>query len=113
MKRNYFILIFLMWALIGCFCNSNFCYTLLLNHINITRWLHQGVALYKANFFSLERLKISFQGYADFPTIEQLDSIEKTDNQLFDQMNGFKISTLLIHFIDTQWGWTTLLNLLD
>ena len=83
------------------------------NHMNIPRWLHQGIALYKANFFSLEKLKISFQGYTDFPTIEQLDSVEKADNQLFYQINGFKVSTLLVHFIDIQWGWTILLNLLD
>jgi len=84
------------------------------HHQSIPRWLHQGVALYIAQFFDPEKVTANLaQDLAKLPTIAQLDAIEKCDTMTFDQHNGFHVSYSLVRFIDKHWGWQTLLRLLN
>lgn len=90
------------------------CYKVCLAHLflmdsndhykNAPYWLLQGVSLYKGN----RHKKIQGQ----VPTMAQLDAIKDCAIN-FDKINGFSISPLLVKFIDINWGWDTVLKLLE
>ena len=82
-------------------------------HTNIPRWLHQGTALYFANYFSDASVEKFINTVEILPSLEQLENIDKEDNQGFAELDGFIVSYLLVRFIDTQWNRATLLALLD
>lgn len=85
------------------------------NNDSIPRWLHQGVALYKAGFYSPEKVTLDLtHDIAKLPSLEQLESIKKEDNALtFSKVNGFYVSFSLVEFIIQKWGWESVLNLLE
>jgi hypothetical protein len=84
------------------------------HHQSIPHWLHQGIALYVAQFFEPDKVRIKLAQELDkVPTIEQLDAIPKYDAITFDQHNGFRVSYSIIQFIDTQWGWGAIVQLLN
>jgi RNA polymerase sigma-70 factor, ECF subfamily len=77
----------------------------------IPRWLHQGVALYKAQFLSDGVNKRLRQNISALPTFEELESIEEDDIR-FEQIKGFAISYSVVQFIEQKWGWDSILALL-
>ncbi len=82
-------------------------------HGLIPRWLHQGVSLYKANYFSNTTLRSLNKNMDALPTLEQLESINKEDDVAFNNANGFIISQALVQLIYEQWGWNSILALLE
>lgn len=83
------------------------------HHNNIPRWLHQGVALYFADYFSSLSIEKFIQKAQPLPLLEQLENIRNEDNESFAKLNGFISSYLLVKFIDTLWSRFDLLALLD
>lgn len=77
------------------------------------RWLHQGVALFEANFASIsgkKRIAQLAKNPSQLPTLAQLSPM---NDETFEQLDGFACSETLIEFINEKWGWETLLALLD
>lgn len=89
-----------------------FIYNKYSHHDSIPRWLHQGIAHYKVNHFSQNTID-SLKKEMDLPTLEELESIDKTADIAFNQINGFIISQALVQFICENWGWELILNLLE
>lgn len=79
----------------------------------IPRWLHQGIALYKAPLFSHKHMLKLAENPADLPGLEQLDALDKKDTDGFNKLNGFYVSPSMVEFIDKRWGWKTILALLE
>lgn len=82
------------------------------HHDSIPRWLHQGVALYKAEFFS-KNVSEKFALHISSPTLQQLEAIAKDDTTAFDELDGFRVSYSLVQFIDHGWGWESILDVLE
>lgn len=83
------------------------------NQSPIPYWLHQGVSLYKADFYSDKKIKTLTENISLLPTIEQLEDIEKNNAIAFAQVKGFFVSFSIIKFIDQKWGWNSILELLN
>ena len=85
------------------------------HHQSIPYWLHQGVALYVAQFFDPDKVRTTLAQELDkvVPTIAQLDVIPKYDTIAFDTYDGFRVSYSIVEFIDTQWGWDTVIQILN
>jgi RNA polymerase sigma-70 factor, ECF subfamily len=83
------------------------------HHEAIPRWLHQGLALYRAHYFSENTVNALKNSDKTLLTLKQLEMIPKEDNTAFAAINGFIISYSLVQFIDTQWGTGTLFELLE
>ncbi len=77
------------------------------------RWLHCGMTLYLDHYFSDEEVAIFKKTATTLPTLEELESIEKEDDERFAELNAFMASYLLVQFIDTQWNREKLLALID
>jgi hypothetical protein len=82
-------------------------------HGFIPRWLHQGVGLYKANYFSSNTLKSLDKNIDALPALKQLESINKEDDVAFNNANGFQVSQSLVQFMYEKWGWNSILALLE
>lgn len=83
------------------------------HHAVIPRWLHQGVGLYKAGYFSKESIIKLKDHLPNLPTLEQLEKIDKSDGAAFNALNGFLVSYALVGFIDQRWGWSVIRQLLQ
>ncbi len=68
-------------------------------------WLRQGASLYKGGM-NYKDIK------GEIPTIAQLDSIVDCVID-FSKINGFHVSYFMVKFIDQQWGWESVLKLLE
>jgi hypothetical protein len=80
---------------------------------SIPRWLFQGVALYKAQFYSFDKAKCFTNDSDAYTAIKILENIDRHDTLAFDLANGFQLSYYLAaYLIDTQ-GWSGVLDLLD
>ncbi|MBY0353224.1 hypothetical protein K2W90_02560 [Candidatus Babeliales bacterium] len=76
----------------------------------LPRWLQQGIALYKANWFTAQQCNKELgKDMAKLPDIEQLETNGAID---FACKNGFKVSFSLVDFLVTRWGWDSALTLL-
>ncbi|MBX9831279.1 hypothetical protein K2X40_04950 [Candidatus Babeliales bacterium] len=77
----------------------------------LPRWLMQGIALYKAGWFTAQQCKQELdQDTEKLPDLEQLETVGTAG---FAKLNGFHVSFSLVDFLVTQWGWESALMLLD
>lgn len=76
------------------------------------RWLHQGLALYKAQYPSVRQLERLINNIDQLPaTFASFEYIN--DNVGFEKFNGFSVSYSLVEFLDAQWGWDVVCALLE
>jgi hypothetical protein len=78
----------------------------------LPRWLHAGIARYKAGTRYTESLGKLVLTQATLPTLSQLEP-NGDDIAFGDDYHGYQCSYSLVEFLCTTWGWDKTLELLD